>query len=65
MRDERALRVAEAARTVGADWALLSSPDAVATRPSTRDHRDRSSPFAGGPTSPSSRPTAPMSSRWS
>jgi len=48
--DERALRVAEAARTVGADWALLTSADAVcyATQ-HTGVIETGASPFAGGP----------------
>jgi Xaa-Pro dipeptidase len=50
VRDERVLRVAEAARTVGADWALLSSTDAVcyATQ-HTGIIETGTSPFAGGP----------------
>ena len=50
MRDERVLRVAEAARTVGADWALLSSTDAVcyATQ-HTGVIETGTSPLAGGP----------------
>jgi Xaa-Pro aminopeptidase len=50
MRDERTLRVAEAARKVGADWALLTSPDAVcyATQ-HTGILETGPSPFAGGP----------------
>lgn len=50
MRDERALRVAQAARNVGADWALLTSPDAVGY---AAQHwgiiETGPSPFAGGP----------------
>jgi Xaa-Pro dipeptidase len=49
MRDERALRVAQAARDAGADWALLTSPDTVAY---ATDHTSiietGPSPFAGG-----------------
>ena len=50
MRDERALRVAQAARNVGADWALLSSPDGVmyATQHSGIIETGPS-PFTGGP----------------
>lgn len=50
MRDERTLRVAEAARTAGADWALLTSADAVcyATQ-HTGIIETGQSPFAGGP----------------
>jgi len=50
VKDERTLRVAEAARAVGADWALLSSADAVcyATR-HTGIIETGLSPFAGGP----------------
>jgi Xaa-Pro dipeptidase len=50
MTDERALRVAQAARNVGADWALLSSPDGVtyATQ-HTGIIETGPSPFAGGP----------------
>ena len=50
MSDERALRVAEAARSVGADWALLTSADAVcyATQ-HTGIIEWGVSPFAGGP----------------
>jgi Xaa-Pro dipeptidase len=50
MRDERTQRVAEAARKVGADWALLTSPDAVcyATQ-HTGILETGPSPFAGGP----------------
>jgi Xaa-Pro dipeptidase len=50
MRDERALRVAEAARAVGADWALLTSAEAVcyATQ-HTGVIETGPSPFAGGP----------------
>lgn len=50
MRDERILRVAEAARTAGADWALLTSADAVCY---ATQHvgiiETGQSPFAGGP----------------
>ncbi len=50
MIDERSLRVAEAARSVGADWALLTSTDAVcyATQ-HTGVIETGFSPFAGGP----------------
>lgn len=50
MTDERALRVAQAARNVGADWALLSSPDGVmyATQHSGIIEWGPS-PFTGGP----------------
>ena len=50
MRDERILRVAEAARRAGADWALLTSADAVCY---ATQHvgiiETGQSPFAGGP----------------
>src|SRR5262245_57666946 len=51
MRDERTLRVAEAAREAGADWAVLSSPDLVcyATQ-HTAILETGPSPFTGGPT---------------
>src|SRR6478609_10439123 len=50
MRDERALRVAQAARNLGADWALLSSPDGVAyATQHTGIIETGPSPFAGGP----------------
>jgi Xaa-Pro dipeptidase len=50
MRDERALRVAQAARNVGADWALLSSPDGVAYATQHSGIIETGpSPFAGGP----------------
>jgi Xaa-Pro dipeptidase len=51
LRDERTLRVAEAAREAGADWAILSSPDLVcyATQ-HTAILETGPSPFNGGPT---------------
>ena len=50
MTDERALRVAQAARSVGADWALLASPDGVAYATQHSGIIETGpTPFAGGP----------------
>ncbi len=49
--DERLARTAEAVRTVGADWAILTSPDAVCYASGHVVPIEAGpSPFAGGPT---------------